>query len=193
MTKSLVWKSSQQDIGAMAAHRRQIANLVQKPTTQLKQTMSIFAFVVLATVVVQVVLVGAMQQAVADAALQAGIDHARMQSVLGERLAGYSTRIVLGFPLLAVCAMFLALRLSHRYLGPQVPIRRHLSSLIAGDYSSRCQLRANDELWEISGDLNELAERLQRRHGVDDELDAEDAAVSGESPESPESSEKLAA
>ena len=53
-------------------------------------------------------------------------------------------------------------RYTQRYVGPLVPIRRHLGALKNGDYSARVRLRRNDSLQEIAQQLNELAESLER-------------------------------
>lgn len=56
----------------------------------------------------------------------------------------------------------LGIRLSQRIYGPMVAIRRHIRSLIEGNYDSRVTLRDSDHFREIGKDLNKLAESLKR-------------------------------
>lgn len=72
-------------------------------------------------------------------------------------MLGYFAVLLLTF----VCfALWVAV--SHRIFGPVVAMRRHVRSLIAGEYTSRINLRANDELRDLGEDLNELAQTLDR-------------------------------
>ena len=59
-------------------------------------------------------------------------------------------------------ALFLGLTITHRYLGPMVPIQRHVKNLLEGKFDKRIQLRKNDQFKELAEDLNRLAARLQR-------------------------------
>ena len=58
-------------------------------------------------------------------------------------------------------ALFLGLVITHRYLGPMVPIQRHVKNLLEGKFEHSIQLRKNDQFKELADDLNRLAARLQ--------------------------------
>ncbi len=62
--------------------------------------------------------------------------------------------------LLLACAVFIGIKVTHRVYGPVVQIRKHIANLIAGDYSSRVQLRDHDHFTELAEELNLLAEKL---------------------------------
>lgn len=64
----------------------------------------------------------------------------------------------------AVGAIFIGLKLSHRVYGPMVPFQRHIEELKAGNYASRISLRKNDDLVEIRDALNDLAITLEDRY-----------------------------
>ena len=53
---------------------------------------------------------------------------------------------------------------AHRMIGPVVAFRRHIEALKNGDYGSRVRLRKGDAFRDMSDDLNELAELLQREN-----------------------------
>lgn len=149
----------------MSKNRRKLKNLVQKPTLQYSHALYYFAFLVVGAVMTQVFLVGSLQRMMVEAMLASGVDPLRLQMALSGQFRDYTLRVVLIFPVLGLGAMYFALRITHRFLGPQVPMQRHVRALIDGDYGSQCHLRKGDELQELSESLNELAEALQRRHG----------------------------
>ena len=55
---------------------------------------------------------------------------------------------------------------THKYYGPLVSIRRFVLGISKGDYSQRVVLRKRDELQDLAANLNQMAESLQKRHGV---------------------------
>jgi methyl-accepting chemotaxis protein len=56
--------------------------------------------------------------------------------------------------------LVLSIRLTHRLVGPTIAFRRHLESLLAGDYGARTKLRNGDAFGELADDLNKLSEAL---------------------------------
>lgn len=67
---------------------------------------------------------------------------------------------VFGFAALAVG---LGIILTHKIGGPIFVIRRQISELRAGNYSTRIQLRPEDYLKEVMDDLHHLAKRLEEK------------------------------
>lgn len=61
-----------------------------------------------------------------------------------------------------VCFAFVIV-LTHRFFGPMVAVHRHLNELERGNYSSRIQLRKNDELKDLADHLNNLAATLEKK------------------------------
>lgn len=51
---------------------------------------------------------------------------------------------------------------THRIIGPTIAIKRHVRALKEGLYSHRVSLRKHDELKDLAGELNELAEILEQ-------------------------------
>ena len=64
--------------------------------------------------------------------------------------------------ILMIASVFMGIRLSHRIYGPMVQIRKHVTNLIRGDFTSRIHLRDHDHFVELSEDLNQLAEKMQQ-------------------------------
>lgn len=152
----------------MFNNRRKLKNLVQKPALQYKQALYYFAFLVVGAILTQVFIVGSMQKMMVQTMLANGVDPLQLQAVLASQLRTHTLRAVMVFPLLGLGAMYFALKITHRFLGPQVPLQRHIRALIAGDYQSACSLRKGDELQELAATLNELATTLEQRHGSSD-------------------------
>jgi signal transduction histidine kinase len=78
--------------------------------------------------------------------------------LLSSFLALFMLAVVITFVVFWLCV-----RISHRFYGPMVPIRRHLVALRAGDYSKRLILRKDDEFRELEQLLNDLAADLERK------------------------------
>lgn len=147
-------------------NRRKLRNLVQDPNTQYRHALYYFGFTVVAAFLMQTVLMGTIQQTVLQALAASGVDPSTIAATLQGPIRTYMWRAVILFPVLGLASMLFALRMTHRYLGPQVAIRRHLAALSDGDYTAVCRLRGADELQGIAADLNELAATLLARHGA---------------------------
>lgn len=50
---------------------------------------------------------------------------------------------------------------THKLIGPTVAFKRHIESLISGDYHSRVKLREGDAFEDVAMKLNELAQKLE--------------------------------
>ncbi len=79
--------------------------------------------------------------------------------------AGITTTLLWGEFFFGSLCLLLWVIFSHRILGPMVPIRRHIQSLIDGKYDSKITLRKNDEFKSVAEDLNKLAETLKNSRG----------------------------
>lgn len=150
-------------------NRRKLANLVLAPDKQARQALMYFGFAVVGALLVNFLLAASMQQAVTGALVASGVQPQVIAAAIEGPIQEMVWRALLLFPFLGLAALFYALRTTHRYLGPQVAIRRHIDALVAGDYSSSCRVRSTDELQEIAAQLNELAATLAERHDGADE------------------------
>lgn len=84
-----------------------------------------------------------------------------MLDLFHQFVAKLKTAIWIYLSFITVLAIILWAFYSFRIFGPQVAIRRHIRSLIEGDYSSRVQLRRHDEFMDLADQLNELADSLK--------------------------------
>lgn len=99
--------------------------------------------------------------------VQAVLEKGQVPGDVSEALLDHIGRVEVNISVISlvlmVISIFMGVRLSHRIYGPIVQFRRHVASLAGGDYSSRVNLRDHDHFFELSEDLNALAEKLQKR------------------------------
>lgn len=150
---------------ASANDQRKIKNLVREPGKQYRHALYYFGFTVAGALLVNTFFLASLQRYVAHALLASGVDAATVAAAIEGPVREFVWRAMLLFPLLGLISIFFALRMTHRFLGPQVAIQRHLDALIAGDYTSTCRIRRKDELQGVAAKLNELSAALAERHG----------------------------
>ena len=147
--------------------QRKLRNLVQDPRVQYRYALYFFGFAVAAAVVNQLFMVRAFRSILVQRLLSTNIDPAMLNAAVAAPLQALALRMTLMYPFLGmVCAAF-AIWVTHRFVGPQVALQRHIANLKVGNYDSVCRLRKDDELKEIAATLNELAEELGRKEKAD--------------------------
>ncbi len=150
-------------------NRRQIRNFLLNPRVQYRYGLYFFAVAGIAAAVTQMLLIYAFQRIMGQAMLNTSIDPLELAVAVGQPLRSLEIWMALLFPLLAVVCGAFAIWLTHRFVGPQVAIRRHIDRLKAGDYGQTCTFRPDDELKGVALALNELTEALRQedgRHGI---------------------------
>ena len=53
--------------------------------------------------------------------------------------------------------------LLHRFVGPVIPLLRHLDAILAGNFQHKTKLRESDELLEIAEKLNQVSDVLAKK------------------------------
>ncbi len=74
------------------------------------------------------------------------------------------TTVIVG-ALFGIVSVSLGIILTHRLVGPMVPIRRIIHQLAEGQYGVQARLRSKDDFQDIMNDLNHLSLKLSERHG----------------------------
>lgn len=70
----------------------------------------------------------------------------------------------LGALFFAILMSSVMVLISHRIYGPMVAIRKHLTSILQGEYEHRTHLRKHDEFKEVAEDLNRLSQILREKN-----------------------------
>lgn len=145
-------------------NRRSVKNMLVNPGFQLKYGMYFMGFGLVVFLAIFTFVFFTMAQMITSLGSISDIG-AEMQDMLNKALI--SAGMVLGLLILAfaLVAVAMGVVLTHRIVGPMIPIRRHIQALVRGTYDSRCHLRDKDELQEIAGDLNDLAMELEKKYG----------------------------
>jgi len=150
--------------------RRRIRNLVQEPSVQYRYALYFFGFAVVAAVINQMFMVRAFRGILSQTLLGTNIDPVTLQATVGAPLQSLAFRMTLMYPIVGMACAAFAIWITHKFVGPQVALRRHIGRLREGDYGAECRLRPDDELKSVAEALNELARELERKHS--DELGA---------------------
>ena len=143
--------------------RRQIRNYVQNPRVQYRYALYFFGFAVAAAVINQMFMVRAFRSILIQTLLGTNIDPALLQAAVGAPLQALALKMTLMYPILGMACAAFAIWITHKFVGPQVALRRHIGQLRDGDYSAVCRLRSGDELEPVAEALNELARELERK------------------------------
>ena len=143
--------------------RRKIRNLVQDPRVQYRYVLYFFGFAVAAAVVNQMFMVHAFRSMLVQTLLGTNIDPATVQAAVSAPLQALAFRMTLMYPILGIACAAFAIGVTHKFVGPQVALRRHICRLQEGDYAAVCRLRSGDELGPVAEALNKLARELERK------------------------------
>ena len=144
--------------------RRQTRNYVQNPRVQYRYALYFFGFAVAAAVINQMFMVRAFRSILVQTLLSTNIDPALLQAAVGDPLQALALKMTLMYPILGMACAAFAIWITHKFVGPQVALRRHIGRLQDGDYSAVCRLRNDDELEPVAEALNNLARELERKH-----------------------------
>jgi hypothetical protein len=149
--------------GLASAERRSVRNVIQNPRVQYRYALYLSGFGVAAAVISHIFMVRAFRDILIQTLLGTNIEPARLQAAVGEPLQALALQLALIYPILGIACAAFAIWVTHKFVGSQVALRRHISLLREGDYAAVCRLRSGDELASVAEALNELARELERQ------------------------------
>ena len=150
----------------MNVNRREISHTLVRPWAQLRYV----GFINLCWLAVSVVLLSVagnyLREAIMNAEILSNAPMETKASVLHlvDRWIWIAILCVLTS---AVLGIFHSVWYSHRIFGPLIPLDRFIEELKAGRYHARLKYREKDELREVMHMMNDLATKLEERHGRD--------------------------
>jgi len=145
----------------MPQRRRKFASLFISP-----KSLALISLPLLFLVTISIAIVFAIHLTVLRALEQVeifGLENLPAMNTLHQAQHSVTLIGTLGIAILAVGCFVWWIIFSHRIYGPIIPIRRHIQSLVDGNYSSHISMRAGDHLKEVVDDLNRLAEVLENK------------------------------
>lgn len=77
----------------------------------------------------------------------------------------YLSMLIIGF-ISVIIASLVAILLSHRFINALLPIRKVLAELAKGNLLARLNLQSDDEIGDLSADINHLANALDKNERV---------------------------
>lgn len=81
--------------------------------------------------------------------------------ILSEYIYTLSVVTIITLVIMGVLTFLITIVFLHRFVGPLLPIIRHLDAILSGNYSHKTYLRSADELPEITQKLNEVSDYLK--------------------------------
>lgn len=143
---------------------RSLKNLVLRPEFQLKYSFYFVGLTLLIMGGVFLLFLFSLEDMIRTVAVIYRIESdvvAAIQSSI--HTATYTT---LGIAVVfGIVSVSLGVILTHRLVGPMIPIRRLIQQLNNGEYGAVGKLRDRDDYKEVMDDLNKLSQTLAKRHG----------------------------
>ena len=146
------------------AEKRLVRNFLIAPGSQLRVAFSIILFGLMTIVVSVVYFLYSMNSIFESLAVLYQIDPEIVASLKQSLLSTGILTAGLGVVFTLVTLAFIIV-LTHRFIGPAVPINRLISELKEGNYGVRGKLRERDEYKDVMDSLNELAAALEAQYG----------------------------
>lgn len=147
------------------SQKRQLRNFLISPGSQLKIAFGIILFGLLTIVGSVVYFLYSMNTIFENLASMYQMDLDIVTSLKQSLLSTGVLTAGLGAIFTLVTLAFIVV-LTHRIIGPAVPIRRMILELQNGNYAVRGKLRERDEYKEVMEALNDLAKSLEKAHGT---------------------------
>ncbi len=148
-------------------NRRRLRNYLLRPRLQFRYAVVFFFLSTAGAGVVQLVSYLTVQRVIERILREAGDSSAALVPVIDVAMRTELLRAMWVLPLLGIATLILTAVVLHRFIGPLVPIGRHIRKLADGDYEAQSRLRAKDELKDVADELNNLSATLKARHGSD--------------------------
>lgn len=142
--------------------RRRLRNMLVQPRKQLRYAMHFFVFAAMFGLFAQWMTYRAVQTVIDHILAQAG-QAGTLGPVIDDAIAVAVLQSAWLLPFAGFAALVYSAVLLHRFVGPLVPIRRHLKRLESGDYSADCSIRAHDEMHELVDDVSRLTDALRQQ------------------------------
>jgi signal transduction histidine kinase len=147
--------------------KRSLKNLLIEPMKQVRFGIYMLVITISYSLITNILLVGSFYEQYRHVmAIFNVVDpHLRWELISDEVFYSNITRLAVCFVLFLIVLFTAIIKLTHRFYGPIVAIRKFIRELKEGNYSSRITLRRRDELQDIAKELNSLAEALEKRKG----------------------------
>lgn len=145
-------------------HQRSMKNILLRPEFQLKYSFYFVGMTLVTMGAVFLLFLLSLEDMIATLAVVYRIEPEVIGAIQQSLKTATFTTIVVG-ALFGLISVSLGIILTHRLIGPMVPIRRLIQQLTEGQYGVQGRLRTKDDYQDVMSDLNKLSESLSKRHG----------------------------
>ncbi len=142
-------------------NQRKARNYILQPVRQFRYVMILCVWGVLGLSYIQGILIQSMGQFALQYAGQMNLPGLDVEAAISNAWLIFAGSVVLN----CLMAIGFGIYISHRFLGPATVIRNSILELKSGNYSHRKTLRKGDELDDVMGEVNALAETLEKKYG----------------------------
>ncbi len=144
-------------------YQRSMKNILLRPEFQLKYSFYFVGMTLLTMGAVFLLFLLSLEDMIATLAVVYRIEPEVIGAIQQSLTTATYTTIAVAV-LFGIISVSLGIILTHRLVGPMVPIRRLIRQLIDGEYGVQGRLRTKDDYQEVMAELNELSKALATRH-----------------------------
>jgi hypothetical protein len=155
---------AQENLGKGFKHQRSMRNILLRPEFQLKYSFYFVGMTLITMGGVFLLFLLSLEDMIATLAVVYRIEPEVIGAIQDSLRTATFTTIVVG-ALFGLISVSLGIILTHRLIGPMVPIRRLIQQLSEGQYGIQGRLRNKDDYQDVMNDLNRLSLKLSERHG----------------------------
>lgn len=164
---------AKEDFGKGFKQQRSMRNILLRPEFQLKYSFYFVGITLITMGGVFLLFLLSLEDMIATLAVVYRIEPEVIGAIQESLRTATFTTVIVG-ALFGLISVSLGIILTHRLIGPMVPIRRLIQQLSEGQYGIQGRLRTKDDYQDVMNDLNRLSLKLSERHGnqpVDQKVD----------------------
>jgi nitrogen fixation/metabolism regulation signal transduction histidine kinase len=144
-------------------HQRSMKNILLRPEFQLKYSFYFVGMTLVTMGAVFLLFLLSLEDMVSTLAVVYRIEPEVVGAIQQSLRTATFTTIAVAV-LFGIISVSLGIILTHRLVGPMVPIRRLIRQLTEGEYGVQGRLRTKDDYQEVMAELNALSKKLLERH-----------------------------
>ncbi len=136
------------------AGRRRFRNILLQPRLQFRYAFKFFVFSAITMGAVQIVSYFLVTNVVQRVLAEAGPQSELLAPVIELAIRTELLHAAWLLPVVCIAALAFSSKILHRFIGPAVPMKRHIDQLAKGTYGGECRTRSKDELQDVVASLN---------------------------------------
>lgn len=156
--------SAKEDPNKGFKQQRSMRNILLRPEFQLKYSFYFVGITLITMGGVFLLFLLSLEDMISTLAVVYRIEPEVIGAIQDSLRTATFTTIIVG-ALFGLISVSLGIILTHRLIGPMVPIRRLIQQLSEGQYGIQGRLRNKDDYQDVMNDLNRLSLKLSERHG----------------------------